>query len=605
MDCDDYSGKRFRVAADVLRIANCSGFYGDRMSAAREMVEGGPIDVLTGDYLAELTLLILWKDQQRDPSLGYARTFLRQMESVLGTCLAKGIRIVANAGGLNPGGLARELGKLAERLGLHPKIAYIEGDDLLPRIGELQSGGEEFRHLDSKLVLADSRIVPVAANAYLGGWGIAKALELGADVVICPRVTDASVTVGPAAWHFGWKRDDWDRLAGAVVAGHLIECGAQVTGGNFAFFKEVPGLRRPGFPIAEMHADGSCVITKHAGTGGLVSTETVTAQLLYEIGGPQYLNPDVVARLDTVRLATDGTDRVRVFGVRGEPAPSTTKVCINYIGGYRNSATFQLTGLDIEAKAELATETLFEIAGGRERFDQVEVNLVRSDVANPPSNERATATLRITVKDPVAEKVGRAFSNAAVEMALASYPGMYGFDRPSAAEEYSVYWPALVSSTAIHEVVVAPDGMRVAIEAIPGSESTPTVAVENDVRGRSVTFSGGSRQSPLGAVIGARSGDKGGNANIGLWARGDLGYAWLREFLTVEAFRALVPDSDGLEIRRYELPNIRSINFVVAGLLGEGVSSTARMDAQAKSLGEYVRAKVVDIPVELLENSRA
>ena len=287
-----------------VRIANCSGFYGDRLAAAREMLDqgSGPIDVLTGDYLAELTMLILWKARRKDPSLGYATTFLKQMEDVLGTCLERGVKVVANAGGLNPEGLAAKITELSGKFGLNARVAYITGDDLAPVTGDLQAAGHEFANLDTGLPLAKADLPVVTANAYLGGWGITAALQAGADVVICPRVTDASLVTGPAAWWHGWRRDDWDALAGAVAAGHVIECGPQATGGNYSFLEEITDRRYPGFPIAEVAADGSSVITKHDGTGGLVSPGTVTAQLLYEIGDPAYLNPDVVAHFDTIRL---------------------------------------------------------------------------------------------------------------------------------------------------------------------------------------------------------------------------------------------------------------------------------------------------------------
>ncbi|HEY2241427.1 MAG TPA: acyclic terpene utilization AtuA family protein, partial [Streptosporangiaceae bacterium] len=334
-----------------VRIGNSSGFYGDRAAAAREMVEGGPIDVLTGDYLAELTMLILWKAQQKDPSAGYARSVLGQLEQVLGTCLDRGIKIVNNAGGLNPAGLAAQLATLAERLGLHPKIAYVTGDDLLPRLDELTAAGHPLAHLDTGLPLTQAPGKPVTANAYLGGWGITHALQAGADIVVCPRVTDASLVTGPAAWWHGWRADDLDALAGAVLAGHVIECGPQATGGNYSFLDEIRDRRYPGFPIAEVGADGSSVITKHADTGGLVSVGTVTAQLLYEIAEPAYANPDVVAHFDTVTLTLDGPDRVRLSGTRGSPPPATAKVAMNFLGGYRNTMTLVLTGLDIEEKA--------------------------------------------------------------------------------------------------------------------------------------------------------------------------------------------------------------------------------------------------------------
>ena len=384
-----------------VRIANCSGFYGDRLAAAREMLDPGssPIDVLTGDYLAELTMLILWKARRKDPGLGYATTFLRQMEDVLGTCLERGVKIVANAGGLNPEGLAAKITELSGRLGLHARVAYITGDDLAPVIGDLQAAGHEFTNLDTGLPLAKADLPVVTANAYLGGWGITAALQAGADVVICPRVTDASLVTGPAAWWHGWRRDDWDALAGAVAAGHVIECGPQATGGNYSFLAEITDRRYPGFPIAEVAADGSSVITKHDGTGGLVSPGTVTAQLLYEIGDPAYLNPDVVAHFDTIRLEQAGPDRVALTGTRGSPPPDTLKVAMNMLGGYRNTTTMVLTGLDIEQKAEHAITLLTGLLGGTEQFDEFDVRLLRFDQPDAPTNEQATAHLRVTVKD--------------------------------------------------------------------------------------------------------------------------------------------------------------------------------------------------------------
>ena len=590
------------AAKRPLLIANCSGFFGDRFAAAREMVEGGPIDVLTGDYLAELTMMILWKARRRDAEAGFAGTFLAQMEETLGTCLDRGIKVVTNAGGLNPEGLAAALGAMADRLGLAPRIAWVTGDDLLGDLDSLQAQGCRLEHLDTGVALADAGVEPVTANAYLGGWGIAEALAGGADVVVCPRVTDASVVVGPAAWHHGWAHDDWDRLAGAVVAGHIIECGTQATGGNYAFFGEVTDRRPFGFPIAEVADDGSCVITKHPGTGGLVSVGTVTAQILYEIAGAAYPNPDVVARFDTVELAQDGPDRVRVFGVKGEPAPPTTKVCINYMGGHRNTMTFVLTGLDIEAKAEMVTDSLFRDLGGRERFAATDVRLRNSARPDAPTNEEASAWLQITVKDPDPTKVGRAFSNAVVEQLLAGYPGCYLTSPPTGASSYGVFWPALVPAEAVHQVVVHHDGRVVDIPPAK-ADGRPTAAVIAHPAGDSPAGDspeGPTRRVPLGVVIGARSGDKGGNANVGLWARSEAGHQWLRAYMTVGRFRDLVPEVEGLEVRRYDFPLLRSLNFVVVGLLGEGVASSVRPDAQAKSLGEFIRSRVVDLPEALL-----
>ena len=615
-----------------VRIANCSGFYGDRFAAAREMVDGGPIDVLTGDYLAELTMLILWKARQKDPGAGYARTFLGQFEQVIGTCLDRGITIVVNAGGLNPAGLAVRLREIADGLGLAPKIAHVEGDDLLSQIGELTEAGLTLANADTGEPLAKAGVTPVTANAYLGGWGIAAALRAGADVVVCPRVTDASLVVGPAAaWH-GWTVADLDALAGAVVAGHVIECGPQATGGNYSFMTELPDRRYPGFPVAEVAADGSSVITKHPGTGGLVSVGTVTAQLLYEIAGPQYANPDVVALFDTIRLDADGPDRVRISGTRGGPPPADLKVALNYLGGYRNAMTMVLTGLDIEEKAARAETMLFDLLGGKDQFGEVDVRLIRSDRPDAPTNAQATAELRITVKDHEPAKVGRSFSNATIELALAGYPGFFTTSPPMPESAYGVYWPAFVPATVVEHAIVLPDGTREVIPApalaraadagsavaeggnaadganVAGAPEAMTVAGETAggageaAGGASETTltAGPTRHAPLGLVCGARSGDKGQNANVGLWAREASTYAWLRGYLDIRRFRELLPEAASLEIRRYELPNLLAVNFVVVGLLGLGVAASTRPDPQAKGLGEYLRSRYVDIPVDLL-----
>ena len=419
------------------------------------MVEGGPIDVLTGDWLAELTMLILARTQAKRAGGGYARSFVTQMEQVMGTCLDRGIKVVSNAGGLDPAGCADAVGEVADRLGLSPTVAYVDGDDLLPRLGQLTAAGVDLAHLDTGEPVGDtSRFV--SANAYLGCWGIVEALRRGADIVVTGRTTDAAVVCGPAAWHHGWARDDWDALAGAVVAGHVIECGTQATGGNYSFFTEVPGMTRVGFPWAEIAADGSAVIGKHDGTGGEVSIGTVTSQLLYEIAGPAYLGPDVTARFDTIRLEPDGPDRVRLHGVRGEPPPATLKVAMNELGGYRNDIGVALTGLDIEAKAQLVEDAFWEACPYKpEDFASVTARVVRTDKADPATNEEAVAAWRLTVKDPDERKVGRAVSNAMVELGLATIPGFFGLSGgPREGRPYGVYRPALVPAELVPQHVV-------------------------------------------------------------------------------------------------------------------------------------------------------
>lgn len=435
-----------------VRIGNASGFYGDRFTAMREMLEGGELDYLTGDYLAELTMLILGRDRMKDDSLGYAKTFPRQLQECLALAMERGVRIVTNAGGLNPAGLAARLRQIATEQGVRTSIAYVDGDDLRPRADELGFGDV------------------VTANAYLGAFGIVEALRAGADVVVTGRVTDASVIVGPAAAHHEWDRDEFDALAGAVVAGHVIECGTQATGGNVAGFDLLElgsaAARRFGFPIAEIAADGSSVITKHSGTGGAVSVDTVTAQLVYEIDSPAYLGPDVVAQLDSVSLAQDGPDRVAISGVRGSPPPSQLKVCLNRLGGFRNTVDFVLTGLDLDAKAALVRAQLTDALVSSPP-DRMEWQLERTERDDPATQAEATALLRCHVSAADPDRVGRAFTGAAVELALGSYPGFALTRPPASGTPYGVYSAAYVDQDVPEHCAVLPDGSRVPIPPPP------------------------------------------------------------------------------------------------------------------------------------------
>ena len=323
----------------------------------------------------------------------------------------------------------------------------------MPRLDELSSSGEKLKNIDKNNDLFSYEKKPVTANAYLGAWGIKEALDNGADVVICPRVTDAAVVIGPAAWKFNWSRNDYDQLAGALAAGHVIECGAQATGGNYSFFKEVPSFKDIGYPIAEINEDGSFIITKHPNTGGLVSVGTVTAQLLYEIGSPAYVNPDVISHFDTLKIEQESKDRVFVSGCRGSSPPKDHKVCINLAGGFRNGTELLLTGLDIEEKAKLITETIFDSVGGKEQFDKVDIQLHRTDKENPESNEQAQAFLRIDVMSEDPDLVGRLFSAKIIELALANFPGWTGRSGVVPSGPYIEYWPALVDSKFIKEKV--------------------------------------------------------------------------------------------------------------------------------------------------------
>ncbi len=581
-----------------VRIANASGFFGDRHSALREVVRGGPIDVVTGDYLAEVTMMILGKQRAKNPALGFAATFVSQLEPVLIHVLEKGIKIVVNAGGLNPTGLAAAVAAMAARIGAAPKLATLAGDDLKPHLARLRAEHANFANLESGALLPEDPDFVLTANAYLGAWGIVQALRGGADIVLCPRVTDASLVVGAAAWWHDWRQDQWNELAGAVAAGHVIECGAQATGGNYSSFRSIAELGRPGFPIAEIAVDGSSVITKHAGTGGEVSVGTVTAQLVYEVGSTRYLNPDVVTHLDSIRLEQIGPDRIALTGTQGSPPPETTKVAITTRGTFRNEMTFAFVGLDIDAKITLferSTRAALERKGARLVFQRI--GCAARDAA---TQDEATVLLRVIASCDDEAVVSRAFSAALVEQGLSSYPGLFAMGLPGPASEASGYWPTLVGQRALAASVTLPDGSVHEIPLPPQMQTPVPSAVSTPPPAPHVLPGGATTRGPLGLLFDARSGDKGSDANVGVWARDDASYAWLRHTLDEACFRALLPEADGLAIERHELPNLRALNFVVHGLLAGGAVASVRFDRQAKALGEYLRSRWIDLPNALL-----
>ena len=587
------------MSKEVIKIANCSGYYGDKLSAAKELVDGGPIDVLTGDYLAELTMAILYGQKiQRGEDKGYVGTFLKQIKDVAASCKEKNIKIVSNAGGLNPSSMAHEIEQILNDLSIDLKVAYIDGDDLMPRMSELQENGESFINIEKEIALYESGCNPLTANAYLGAWGIKEALDNNADIVVCPRVTDAAVVIGPAAWKFNWQRDDYDSLAGALAAGHIIECGCQATGGNYAFFKEIKSFDNVGYPIAEIQKDGSFYITKHPGTGGLVSKGTVTAQLLYEISSPAYINPDVVAHFDTLKIKDIEKDRVYVSGCRGSSPPKDHKVCINLSSGFRNGMEIILTGLDIKEKAKVFTNTLFNSVGGKEQFDEVSIKLHRTDKDDAKTNEEAMASLAISVKSKDPDLVGRLFSAKIIELALSNIPGFFAQGSVKSSGPVIKYWPALINSKYIKEIVHI-DGKN--IEVIPTSQlnlediyyqKEPIKIEKIDIKDEKEIY--------FGEIFGTRSGDKGGCANLGVWAKNSQTFSFLYNFLTIDRLKDLLPDLREFKIERYELSNIKSLNFYIYDILQDGVSSNDRKDGQAKSLGEYLRAKKIKVPQSII-----
>jgi hypothetical protein len=574
-----------------VRIANCAGWLWDRFSGLRDAL-AGPVDVVTGDYLAEPTLRQLALERAKDPSLGYAQSFLAQFTDAVGLLAERGARLVVDAGGLNPAGLADEVRRVIADAGLDLVVAHVEGDDLSARLDTLGA----LEHLDTGVPLADAGLTPTTANAYLGGWGIAAALAGGADVVICPRVTDASLTVGAAAWWHRWGTEDWAALAGAVAAAHVIECGPQATGGNFSGFTAVPRVDDLGYPIAEIAADGTAVITKHDVAGGTVTTDTVTAQLLYEIQGPTYLNPDVTVYLDDVTLTRVGPDRVEITSVTGSPPPTTTKLAMTAPGGYESSVAFYATGLDLDAKVALLRTHVERITGGLD-LSLLRVDRIGAPVEDPPDQWAAAQQILVTAQARTKEQVdARRFVAPMTGLFLPGYPGLYVNPLKVCAPVVE-YWPALVPVDVLDHVVVTADGTRTPVKDTPVRVPAPGQRPSDDAP--PVPDLGPTRRAPLGLVAHGRCGDKGGNSNIGFWAR-DEAWDWLRGTLSTARLRALFPDAADVVVERHEFPGLRAVHFVVHDVLGKGASSNGRPDIAGKAVAEFLRARHVAVPEALL-----
>lgn len=593
-----------------LRIGQFSAYYGDRADTLRELLDS-EVDVLTGDYLAELTMLVLHKTRSRGGS-GYADGFLRQIRPFLAEIADKGVKVITNAGGLDPTGCADALRAAARELGLTITVAAIDGDDVLDRIPELTTAGEQFLNLDDGSV-PDLDAQPIlTANAYLGAWPIVRALEAGADIVITPRVTDASLIMAPAAWHFGWKPDDFDQLAGALWAGHAIECGGQVTGGNYSFFFEHGDLGRPGMPIAEISADGSSVITKATGTGGVVTVDTVHAQIMYEVGGPEYHNPDVVARLDAIEVEAVGRDAVRIFGATGTPPSDATKLSLTYEGGWKNSAIIGMTGRHMPEKLAWLKRQIREAVGDESSFDRFRYTVVGPSTVSDGDLQQSTALVFVSVLDRDASRVGRRhFADPIVQLGTNNEPGLFLAAPPQREKLAGVQWPCLIPKSVLHPRVLIEgrEPIDVAWEALAngrradgaaqGSTGEPSVSVSVS----KPEFSAEEKRVPFGDIFGTRSGDKAGLANLGVWARSDDQFSWLVDYLTVDRLKELLVETVDLRVVRHVYPNLRSINFVLYRYLEDGVGACTRLDNQAKGLGEYLGSRIVPIPTDVLARS--
>ncbi|OZF42622.1 acyclic terpene utilization AtuA family protein [Rhodococcus sp. 14-2470-1a] len=585
----------------TVRIANCSGFLGDRKHGPSEMISGGSIDYLTGDWLAELTMSILAKQRDRDPAAGFPTSFVDQIAEVLAACRDKGVTIVANAGGVNPHGCAAAVAEAARAKGVEVTIAVVDGDDITDRFEQLQGAGWRAEHLDTGRPFSDTGVTPTVVNVYLGAWGIVDALRSGADVVITGRVSDASPIVAAAAHHHGWGPADLDQIAGAVVAGHLIECSAQVSGGNFSFFTEIDHPEHPGFPLAEVEADGSCVITKHAGTGGAITTETVIAQLLYEISGPDYANPDVLARFDRLTVEQLGPDRVRVAGAFGEVVPEQLKAGVVSDYGWSAEMSVLITGMQRQAKADHCLRQLWaEFPDGQESFDDVVINLIGAETDNPHDLDQGTSILRVAVAAADRDLVER-FPRVLVEILLGGFPGMALASPPSRARRRQLFWPTLIAADLVQERLSVGGSTRTINRAVVPTQTTVTPLPQ--VGGAALPIES-TVSVPLGSIAGSRSGDKGGNATLGVWTLSTEAFEFLRAWWTPENVAGLLPDHPRSELRLWTIPTVRAVGVTIVGWLGDGTASNLDLDTQAKGLGEFVRSRHLSVPASVMDTVR-
>ncbi|HOX24352.1 MAG TPA: DUF1446 domain-containing protein [Candidatus Krumholzibacteria bacterium] len=589
----------------TIRIGNAGGYWGDDPLALRRQLEGGPLDYVTIDYLAEITMSILQEQRSRRPDLGYAVDFLDQLHDCLPLIVERGVKVITNAGGINPLALGREIRALADRLGLQVTVGVVDGDDIAGRLAELDAAGETFANLETGELLGPLRDRVRAANVYFGAEPVVAALRAGCRIVVTGRVTDTGITLAPMIHEFGWADDDWDRLAAGIVAGHIIECGTQATGGNLTDWRDVPDLAGIGFPIVEMREDGVFTVTKHKGTGGLVNLKTVKEQLVYEMGDPaEYISPDVIARFDTVELEQIGRNRVRVSNARGLPRPPRFKVSMAYDDGWKALGQLLVCGPEVAAKAAAAAAAFWKRLGIA--YEETHTSVVGTGSIWPrtvPGGEPNEALLRLGVRDHDRDKV-EAFGVQLPALILSGPGGMAVTGGRPKPHPVVAYWPALMgrSRVAARVVALAPDGT----EEVRMIEFADTVPARPDPpagparRPRVRAWPQRTRRTKLRTLAFARSGDKGDTCNIGVLARSPEIYDWLREALTPAVvkrfFRGIVKG----KVVRHEADNLLALNFLLERSLGGGGTVSLLLDPQGKTLAHALLEMDVDAPAKII-----
>ncbi len=612
------------MTRELIRIANAGGYWGDDPHALRRQVEGPlALDYVSIDYLAEVTMSILQKQRLKDPGAGYARDFVTQIEPLLERILERGIRVITNAGGVNPVACAEALAAVARAKGLELRLAVIDGDDIAPRLGELRAQGVDLRNLETGESFAPYAGRALSANAYFGARPVVEALRGDPDIVICGRVTDTGITLAPLVHAFGWSATDYDRIAHGIVAGHIIECGAQATGGNFTDWRKVPSFVDVGFPVVECAPDGSFVVTKQPGSGGLVTTQTVREQLLYEMGDPQaYLTPDVIADFSSIRLEPAGPDRVRVSGVKGRPPTDLLKVSVAYADGHKASGSLIVSGPDARAKAEVFAQVFWERCAAELRkaglpaLDDTCTEFIGDDATHrglTPEHVASEVLLRLSARSAERRPLD-VYRKLLPSMILSGPAGVAVTGGAPAISEVVSYWPALMPQEHARPVVTVFEE-RGTGRFEPVSRAGPLdwpVTGGGGASGARVAdpwaFDGGRGgrvvAMPLMRIAHARSGDKGDTANIGLIGRSPECYAWLRDHVTAEQVKTWFAGVCHGKVERFAVPHLWALNFLLEGALGGGGTRSLFIDAQGKTLSQALLRCVVDVPEALLGTIR-
>lgn len=595
-----------------IKIGNAGGFWGDDLTALRRQLEGGDLDYISTDYLAEITMSILRKQQLKNKKLGYVTDFVKQLVDAAPLIKRKGTKVIVNAGGMNPLGCARDIIRQLKGTENELRIAVIEGDNIYPQLKKIYPDKAGFKNLEDGRAYEEISGKVQSANAYLGVPPIVKALEEGAEVVIAGRVTDTSISIAPMIYEFGWEYDDWDKLASGLIAGHMMECGAQSTGGNYTDWQKVKKWDNFGYPVTEVNSDGSFVMTKHPGTGGIVNTDTVKEQLLYEMGDPKnYISPDVVVDFTTIQLKEDGEDRVKVFGVKGRPSTPFFKVSMAYLDGFKAHGSLIISGGHALEKAKLFDRIFWERLGEgfeKKNTEFVGHNSTHLDLAN--DTEPNEILLRFTVYDNDKDKI-RKFSENIAPIILSGPPGVAvtgGRPRP---QSVMTYWPTLVPKSAVKTTLKLLDyegnvADKWNVPTVLGNEREDT-RVEmtsqhsEEVRTVSWPSDGETRTVKFEDICLARSGDKGDMVNVGVIARSEKIYGFLKKHLTADYIKAMFASLCFGPVTRYELDNLQGLNFLLDHALDGGGTKSLMIDAQGKTFASAFLNQEVEVPAELLQ----